>query len=132
MCFQKCSLFFQINRADVWSWRVSSVSQPDMHHVPIPVGSTEPGFVLVSADLALCWTGFGNLISKLPSPNYCKNSGRDGEGVSPDPVGRCCAFLLPGPMFIIGPVLLLGTGVVGFLKILLVTSSLGEQGHEMF
>lgn len=104
------------------------------HHIHILFGSREPGFaLLVSADhLALYWTCFGNLISKLPSPNYCKHSG-------PDPVGHCYAFLLPGSMFIIGPlfpdevhVVLLGTGVVRFLKILLVTSFLGEQRHEMF
>lgn len=117
MCSQKCCSSFQINKPDVWNWLFSS--QADMHHhVHIPFGSTEPGFaLLVSADhLALYWTCFGNLISKLPSPNYCEHSG-------PDPVGHCYAFLLPGSMFIIGPlfpdevhVVLLGTGVVRFFK----------------
>lgn len=77
------------------------------------------------------WTGFGDLLSQPPSFSYCERSG-------PGPVGVVVpfCFLALCLLLVLCPdkvrMVLLGTGMVGFLKILLVTSSLGEQRHEMF
>lgn len=88
---------------------------------------------LVSTDLALCWTGFGNLISKLPSPNYYKNSGWDGEGVILLDVAMPFCFLAQCLLLVLCSLTSCTWSCwAGVRKTLLVTSSLGEQGQEMF